>query len=201
MKLIKNNNIIILASKSKVRYDIMKQSGLDFTVKDSSFDEEKFKDDNPQLEIEDLVMELAKGKALGTKNAEPEEIIIGCDQICQLDNLRIDKSNDEEQALEHLMMLSGRIHYQNNAVVVVKNKEVIFSNYTKVKLTMHNHNEEQISNYIKADNPVGCAGSYKYESLGKVLFKEIEGDHFSILGMNIQKIISFLVSGNFITIK
>lgn len=200
MSFIKSNCKIVLASTSKIRADIMKDSGLQFDTGSPDFNEELFKDQNPHLNIKDLAIELAKGKALNVQNSAKDEVIIGCDQICEIEGDRIDKSNDEGDALNQLLKLSGKTHFQNNAVVITLNDEVIFENFTRVELKMHDFTKEQLTNYVKNDKPIGCAGSYKYESLGKILFEKVNGDHFSILGMNIQQVMSFLLRRNFIEI-
>ena len=198
MDLIKSNCQIILASSSKVRSQIMKEANLKFEVKNPDFDEEIFKNDNSDLKIEDLANELAKNKALSVSKNYKDALVIGCDQICEVEGQKIDKSQNESDAINQLILMSGKTHYQNNAVVIAKNNKVIFQHFTKVKLVMHKLTKEQIISYVKADQPIGCAGSYKYESLGKILFDEVNGDHFSILGMNIQQIMSYLFKNGFI---
>jgi septum formation protein len=65
---------------------------------------------------------------------------------------------------------------------------------------MRKMSESEIENYVKADQPWGCAGSYKYESLGKHLFDKISGDYFSILGLAIQPLIKFFHNKKIITL-
>ncbi len=198
MSLIKQNCKIILASSSKIRANIMRDAGIDFTVKSPDFDEDAFKNSRPDLSVEDLAIELAKNKALSINDKDC--LIIGCDQICEVNGQRLDKSKDENDAISQLKLMRGQKHCQNNGVVIVKNGEVIFEHFTKVYLTIHDLTDQQIINYVKQDQPIGCAGSYKYESLGKILFEKVEGDHFSILGMNVQEILSFLFKNKFIEI-
>ena len=200
MSFIKSNYKIVLASTSQIRANIMKDSGLKFETRSPDFDEELFKIQNPNLNIKDLAIELAKNKALNVPDYKKDEIVIGCDQICEINAERLDKSTDENDALNQLLKLSGKTHFQNNAVAITLNNKVIFQNFTRVELKMHNLTKDQLARYVKKDMPIGCAGSYKYESLGKILFAKINGDHFSILGMNIQQILSFLLKNNFIEI-
>ena len=200
MGLIKSNCKIILGSSSKVRSEIMRNANLEFEVRNPDFDEEIFKNNNPQLKIQDLVTELAKNKALSIASSNNDELIIGCDQICEVEGKRIDKSKDKFDAISQLKLMSDKTHYQNNSVIIAKNGKIIFEHFTKVELKMHNLTESQIISYVDADNPIGCAGSYKYESLGKILFDKVDGDHFSILGMNIQQVMSFMFRNNYIKI-
>lgn len=197
MSLIKYNQEIILASTSKARRFLLDNAGINYNAVAPDFDEDTFKVSNPELQLKDLCLELAKGKALSVKDAN-NAIIIGSDQICELDGEKIDKSKDSRDAFEQLKRLQGRTHYQNNAVTLVQNGEAIYSHFTKVELKMQPLSDEQVAAYIAEDDPVGCAGSYKYEANGKFLFDAIDGDYFSIIGMNIQQIISFLFKNNFI---
>ena len=198
MSLVKYNQEIILASTSKARKFLLDNAGIKYRAVAPNFDEEIFKSDNPELQIKDLCLELAKGKAMNVTNIDENAVIIGSDQICELDGKKIDKSKDSSDAFNQLKTLQGRTHYQNNAVVLMQNGEVIHSHFTKVELSMQKLNDDQIAAYVAEDDPVGCAGSYKYEANGKFLFERIDGDYFSIIGMNIQQIISFLFKNNFI---
>lgn len=201
MSLVKYNQEIILASTSKARKFLLDNAGIEYRAVAPNFDEEIFKSNNPELQIKDLCLELAKGKAMNVKNIDESAVIIGSDQICELDGKKIDKSKDSNEAFAQLKRLQGRTHFQNNAVVLVQGGRVIHSHFTKVELKMQPLSDEQIAAYIAEDNPVGCAGSYKYEANGKFLFDAIDGDYFSIIGMNIQQIISFLFSNNLIKIQ
>ncbi len=198
MSLIKYNQEIVLASNSKARRFLLDNAGIKYSAITPDFDEELFKANNLDLQLKDLCLELAKGKALSIKDTNKDAIIIGSDQICELDGEKIDKSKDSRDAFEQLKRLQGRTHYQNNAVTLVQNGAVIYSHFTKVELKMQPLSDEQIAAYVAEDGPAGCAGSYKYEANGKFLFEAIDGDYFSIIGMNIQQIISFLFKNNFI---
>lgn len=198
MSLLKFNNPIILASTSSARKYLLDSAGIKYQAQSPDFDEDIFKYENPELSIKDLCIELAKNKALSIKDVNPDAIVIGSDQICEIDNTRIDKSSNKQEAFNQLKKMSGKTHSQNNAVVIVKNGAVIHSHYTKVDITMHSLTDKQIKSYIEQDDPVGCAGSYKLESNGKFLFKKIEGDYLSIIGMNLQEVISFLFANKYI---
>lgn len=195
---IKQDINIILASTSKIRKRIMEESGLEFKSISPDFDEEKGKAENQNLPINELALFLAKGKAASVSKENPESLVIGSDQICELLGEKIDKSNNEEQAISQLKKLNGKVHFQNNALVIMKNGEVIFQKISKVELEMRKMQEDEILSYVKMDQPWGSAGSYKYESLGKHLFAKINGDYYSILGLNIQEILNFLHQEKFI---
>ena len=131
----------------------------------------------------------------------PDAYVIGSDQVCEFAEKEISKSKDFAEAVSQLKKFNGKIHFQNNAVVVVFNGKIIFRNFSRVKMQMRKISAMEIENYVKAEESWGCAGSYKYESLGKHLFEKISGDYYSVLGLAIQPLISFLHRQKLISIK
>jgi septum formation protein len=192
MSIIKHNTKIILASSSAIRKKIMEDVGLDFEAISPDFDEEQAKNENPNLKIEDLALFLARGKALSISKKFPNHLIIGCDQICEVEGQKFDKSKDENEAFTQLKAMSGKTHYQNNGLVIALNDKIIFEKLTKVELKLRKISDDEIRSYIAIDKPWGSAGSYKYESFGKHLFAKLNGDCYSVLGLNIQEILNFL---------
>ena len=138
-----------------------------------------------------LAVFLATQKALSVSDKFKDVYVIGSDQVCEFDGREVSKSKDAKEALSQLKKFNGKKHFQNNATVVAFNGEIIFENFSRVELMMRNMSAKEIENYVKIDQPWGCAGSYKYESLGKHLFEKITGDYFSVLGLAIQPLISF----------
>ncbi len=201
MTFLKQNKKIILASSSSVRKQILNDVGLEFEAISPNFDEETAKKNNPHLSIKNLALFLAKGKALSISALHKNCLIIGSDQICEFENKAIDKSNNQDEAIKQLNTFNGKVHFQNNAVVVAYNNKIIFKKFSRVKLKMRKITHEQILSYVNSDQPWGCAGSYKYESLGKHIFEKINGDYYSILGLNLQPLLNFLHKRNFIKIN
>jgi septum formation protein len=182
---------LVLASTSKIRKQILTESGLEFLVMAPDFDEEKEKK-NLNLPTKKLAIFLAEQKALSVSKNVPNAYIIGSDQVCEFDEKEIPKSKNVADAVKQLKKFNGKIHFQNNAVAIAFNGKIIFRNFSRVKLKMRKMSDQEIENYVKIDQPVGCAGSYKYEALGKHLFEKISGDYFSVLGLAIQPVLAFL---------
>ncbi len=201
MALLQHNKKLILASTSAVRKNILQAAGLDFEAIAPDFDEEEGKKNNANLSIKDLAIFLACGKALSVSKMHPSAVVIGSDQICEFAGEGISKSKNASEAFAQLKKFSGGNHYQNNATVVAKNGKIIFKKFCRVQLKMRKISDAQINSYIEVDQPWGCAGSYKYESLGKHLFEKISGDYFSVLGLNLQQLLNFLHRKNYINIK
>jgi len=198
--LIDYNCKIILASTSKVRKKILEEVGLKFAVVAPLYDEDLEKK-NLKLSPKKLAIFLAKEKALSVSREFKDAVIIGSDQVCEFEEKEISKSENSLEATAQLKKFSGKIHFQNNAVCVAKNGKVIFQNFSRVKLQMRKISGAEIANYVKIDQPWGCAGSYKYESLGKHLFEKISGDYYSVLGLAIQPLVAFLHQKKLISIK
>lgn len=191
---------IILASSSKIRSRILNDSGIDFTAVSPFYDEDNEKKTLAKMSPKKLAMFLATKKAQSVSEKYPESYIIGCDQVCEFDKKEFSKSKSLSDAILQLNMFNGKIHYQNNACVVIFNQKVIFKNFSRVTLKMRKLSSKQIENYVNFDSPIGCAGSYKYESQGKHLFEKVQGDYFAILGLSIQPLINFLHSQKIINL-
>lgn len=198
--LVTHNCRLILASTSKIRKKILEEVALKFEVVAPLFDEDNSKK-NLKLAPQKLAMYLAEQKALSISDTIPDAYVIGSDQVCEFAEKEISKSNNAAEALKQLKKFNGKIHFQNNAVVIAFNGKIIFRKFSRVKMTMRQMTNAEIESYVTVDQPWGCAGSYKYESLGKHLFSRISGDYYSVLGLAIQPLITFLHSKKLISIK
>ncbi len=198
--MLSNNQKIILASTSAVRKKILEEVGLEFLVIAPTYDEDLEKK-NLNLPPKELAVFLAKEKALSISRKFSDAVVIGSDQVCEFEGEEISKSKNADEAIAQLLKFNGKTHFQNNAVCVAKGDKIIFQSFSRVQLKMRNLTPEEISNYVKKDQSWSCAGSYKYESLGKHLFEEVEGDYYSILGLAIQPLIAFFHEQKIISIK
>ncbi len=191
---------IILASTSVIRKKILEDAKIDFEVVAPDFDEEKAKE-KLKLSPQKLAMFLAKQKALSVSKLYPDAYVVGSDQVCEFLKKEISKSKNAREAILQLTKFSGKTHFQNNAVAVAFNNKIIFQNFSQAKLKMRKISVAEIKKYVEIDSSWNCAGSYKYESLGKHLFSKVEGDYFSILGLAIQPLLAFFYNKKIISIK
>jgi septum formation protein len=182
--------MLILASTSKIRQKILDEVSLKFEIVTPDFDEEKAKK-NLKLSPKKLAIFFAEQKALSISKKMRDVHVIGSDQVCEFEEKEIPKSKNSAEALKQLKKFNGKIHFQNNAVAVALDGKIIFKNFSRVKLKMRKMSITEIENYVKIDRPWGCAGSYKYEALGKHLFEKISGDYYAILGLAIQPLLAF----------
>ena len=188
----KQNCHIILASSSPARKKILSDLGLKFEIISPNFNEEAAKPQIKNLTITKQALYLAKQKALSVSILYPDSLVIGSDQICELNDVAIDKSNNRDEAIKQIKILQGKTHLQNNATCLYQGKKLLFINSSKAKLAMRSLNDQEIANYVDLDKSWGCAGSYKFESFGKHLFTKVIGSDNSIVGMDILPIINFL---------
>lgn len=172
---------LILASTSKYRRALLAQLGWSFEAISPGVDEDQVKQDesNPS----ELAQILAKMKAEAVFLKRPESCVIGSDQVCVLGNEILGKPVTKEKAFDQLMKMQGRSHELITAVCLIyPEKQIQFIN--KTILHMRELTTVEINNYIEADLPLDCAGSYKLESQGIKLFEKIEmDDHTSIIGL------------------
>lgn len=172
---------IILASKSPYRKQLLNRLGIDFDAVSSDVNEDELK--SKISDPVELTRALSIEKALEVQKQYPDSIIIGSDQVCSFENQILGKSGSTEKSFQQLKALSGKKHQLITSYVIMHNdKRVIRTNTTT--LLMRNLSDVQINNYLSADNPIDCAGSYKLELNGISLFEKIDtDDHTAIIGL------------------
>ena len=192
---------IILASGSASRKMMLEEAGIEFDIHVSNTDEDKIKKDIASKPFSEQVIFLAKAKAKSVSNIYPESIVIGGDQICELNETIFNKPGSKEQAVKNLQLLSGQSHYQNSGVCIYKNSECLWEYSETVELKMHDLTEEEIINYVEIENPINAAGAYKFESLGCNLFSYVKGSSFSVRGMPLIPLLNALRELGIISLK
>ena len=183
MPSINPNQPIILASGSESRKIMLQDAGLNFEVITSNVDEDLLKNQMKAVPFEEQVIKLAAAKALAVSSENLDQIIIGGDQMCVFNNKVFDKPGSVEKAIANLKILSGTTHYQYSGVCIYKAGKSLWEYCEVVELKMHTLSEEEIINYVNAENPVNAAGAYKFESLGCNLFSSVNGSSHTIRGM------------------
>lgn len=176
--------MIILASASPRRQELMKTAGLDFKVCVAQGEEYL----DPGLCPADAAMALAGQKAQEVAKKYPHDCVVGADTIVVLDNTVLGKPKDEADALAMLKRLSGREHIVYTGVCVMKSgAESCFVEATKVEF--YPLTDREIHDYVASGEPVDKAGAYGIQGLGCVLVKRIEGDFFNVMGFPISRVV------------
>ncbi|MDA8541427.1 Maf family protein [Gammaproteobacteria bacterium] len=186
------NTPIILASGSQSRRVMLEDAGIHFNVISSNVDEDLLKKEMDGFPFEDQVVKLAAAKASEVSINNLNHLVIGGDQMCIFQNKVFDKPGSQEKAIENLKLLSGTTHYQYSGVCLYKDGRSLWEYYEVVELIMHSLTEEEIINYVKAENPINAAGAYKFESLGCNLFSSVDGSSYTIRGMPLLPLLKTL---------
>ena len=201
MPSINPNPPIILASGSESRKIMLQDAGLIFEVITSNVDEDLLKNEMEGMPFEDQVVKLAAAKALAVSSENPDKIVIGGDQMCVFNNKVFDKPGSVEKAITNLKILSGTTHYQYSGVCIYKACKPLWDYSEVVELKMHTLSEEEIVNYVKAENPINAAGAYKFESLGCNLFSSVNGSSYTIRGIPLLPLLNTLREMEIISLK
>ncbi len=187
---------VILASKSKVRKEILDKNNIESIVEPSNVDEDIVKSSllNENATPETISKNLAELKANKVSMKHPDQIVIGADSVIDLEGKLISKPENRDEALTILKMLNGKIHYLISSVCISKNGMMIWNYTDKAQLTMKNFTENQLLNYLSkiSDDALYSYNVYQIEGEGKMLFSKIEGNENTIMGLPIDKIRDYL---------
>ena len=187
--------MIILASTSRARKDLLSRAGLVFEAVASGVDEDSAKrallaDGQTPRAIADALAELkAVRVSMKTKG-----LVFGSDQTLDLDGQLLDKARTPDELASHLRLLRGRRHQLHSAVVAAEDGVPVWRTLTSANLTVRTFSEGWLSEYLsKCGNDVlSSVGGYHYESLGIQLFERVDGDVFTILGLPLVPMLGYL---------
>ena len=191
---------IILASKSKVRENILKKNNIECNVNPSNVDEEPVKESllregaTPEI----ISKNLAELKANKVSQKMPDILVLGADSVIDLNGELISKPESREEALDILKKLNGQKHYLISSVCISKNGSMIWNYTDKAILTMKNFSENDLKQYLLkiTDENLFAYNVYQIEGEGKKLFSSIDGDENTIMGLPVKKIKEYLENLN-----
>lgn len=185
---------IVLASTSKYRKGLIERLGIAVDAVAPDFDERAAESEIGAGSTEDLALALAIGKARSLAESCPGALILGADQIAEVDGERLHKPGTRENARAQLRKLSGRAHRLITAVALLRAEDGRIETIVDVhRLTMRPLGDDAIARYVDRERPLDCAGSYKIESLGIALFERIDGADFTaIVGLPLTAVVTLL---------
>ena len=187
---------IILASKSKVRKEILDKNNIVCIVEPSNVDEDTIKTSllEERASPETISKNLAELKANKISMKNPNELVLGADSVIDLEGELISKPKNRDIALKILKKLNGKFHYLISSVCISKNGVMIWNYTDKAKLTMKSFNKKQLQGYLSkiSDEALYAYNVYQIEGEGRSLFSKIEGDQNTIMGLPINKIKDYL---------
>ena len=191
-------NKIILASKSKVRKEILDKNNIYCEVKPSNVDEDVVKDSliKEKASPEIISKHLAELKANKVSLNQDNQLVLGADSVIDLDGELISKPENREEALVILKKLNGKKHHLISSVCISKNGSMIWNYTDKAELTMKNFTEEDLKTYLSkiSDEALYAYNVYQIEGEGRSLFASINGDEDTIMGLPIKKIQEYLTT-------
>ena len=186
---------IVLASGSESRRALLAGAGVEAQCIKPNVDEDTAKQAmrGEGLKVRDQAMQLAEMKALKISRSTPG-LVIGGDQMLNLEGEAFDKPKDLEGAKTHLRALSGKAHYLETAIVIAENGEFVWRHLARPKLTVRTLSDAFIEDYVDqcGSSLLNTVGAYQLESLGAQIFSRIEGDYFSILGLPLLPLLDYL---------
>ncbi len=189
-------NKIILASKSKVRKDILDKNNIESIVEPSNVDEDIIKSsllkENASPEI--ISRNLAELKANKISAKMQDKIVLGADSVIDLNGELISKPENREEAMTILKKLNGKPHFLISSVCISTNGSMIWNHTDKATLTMKNFSDQELAEYLSkiSDENLYAYNVYQIEGEGRNLFSSIKGDEDTIMGLPIKKIKEYL---------
>ena len=191
---------IHLASKSETREKLLKNAKISFSRIDHGVDEDEVKISLQNQSPTEIAIKLSELKATQPNPENKEDLVIGSDQVLDLEGKLFNKARDLDEAKSQLIELSGKKHNLITSTVIAQNKNIIWRHLDKSTLVMRTLTTNEIDNYLnEVDKSIlNLVGVYAIEQEGIKLFEKIDGDFFSIQGLSVTPLINFLRQHNLI---
>ena len=189
-------NRIILASKSKVRKEILDKNNIPSKVEPSNVDEDMVKESlMREKATPDIISKnLAELKANKVSSKLVDELVLGADSVIDLNGELISKPENREEALTILKKLNGKKHFLVSSVCISKNGSMMWNCTDRATLIMKNFNDNELKSYLSKipDEALYAYNVYQIEGEGRSLFSDIKGDEDTIMGLPIKQIKDYL---------
>jgi septum formation protein len=187
---------LILASQSRARQTLLAQAGIAFEAIPADLDERALQQASGLSSAEEIAALLARAKAVSVSSKHAGRLVVGADQTLSLGKKLFSKPADRAQAAEQLRALAGRTHELHSAFAAACDGEILFAEVAVARMTMRPLSEASVSAYLDeaGDEVTASVGAYQLEGLGVHLFERVEGDHFTVLGLPLLPLLTFLRS-------
>ncbi len=185
---------MVLASASRIRSRLLEGAGIDHVCDPAAIDKGPLKRAYLSTGAAGAADALAEAKAGAVSKRHPHALVIAADQILECGGDWLDKPADKRQAAAHLRKLRGRSHSLVSAVCAMRNGRRLWRHVDTARLIMRSFDDAFISNYLEraGAEALDSVGVYRLEGLGAQLFERIEGDYFTVLGLPLLPLLSFL---------
>ena len=187
---------LILASKSKVRKEMLDKNNIDCKVESSNIDEDFIKNGllSKGASPEIISKNLAELKANKVSKKKKGEMVLGADSVIDLEGELISKPTNRDEAMNILKKLNGKKHHLISSVCISKNGSMVWNYTDKASLTMKKMSDEELKEYLSkiTDEALYAYNVYQIEGEGRTLFSSIEGDEDTIMGLPVKKIKEYI---------
>lgn len=186
------SSMIVLASASPRRQDLLRQLGIQFTVQPADIDESPLAGEAPR----DCAERLAREKALAVWRIRPQDVVLGADTIVVIDETILGKPTDADDAARMLRLISGRVHQVTTGVCLAKglggkNPDLRTASETTL-VTMSELSDEEIRKYAASGEPLDKAGAYAIQGMASRWIPRIEGDYSNVVGLPVALVYRML---------
>lgn len=187
---------IILGSTSPVRQELLQNAALEFQSVASRIDEDRIRSaaENGNLTNQQMAAVLAREKARDVSQRHPGALVIGCDQVMEVEGQMICKPRDRYEGKSQLSMLSGRTHQVHSSVSIYENSVEQWNFTGTAHLSVKTLTDREIDAYLGRvwKQVQHCPGCYMLEKQGAWLFRKLEGDYFTVLGLPVIELLTYL---------
>jgi septum formation protein len=186
--------MIILASQSASRKAMLEAAGVPFEARGSSVDEGEIKRELIGVPGSEVALILAEAKALAVSMGAPGQLVLGGDSLVEVCGRLFDKPATRADAAAHLAFFSGQTMQLHSAAVLIRDGVTVWRHVETAKLRVRTLSPQFIQSYLDSEWPAvsACVGVFRIEAQGVQLFENIEGSHFTVLGMPLLPLLAAL---------